>query len=307
MKNFLKGLAAGLAIAVLIQVVPVFATGIEAVFNSVRINLSGVNKAQWGESYTLDNGDSVPFSILYGGTTYLPLRKIGELNGFQIHWNGDTKTVSMTEELVYPSKSNPNEFHLFLAEEQDQNGNLWTYYAVKGVSNKKYIHIYDSARGFARIYEYQSGRLDLEQSNAYKNIAFEGPLVLDDGIVFATSLDGKNTYLRKISFASSVNTQDGEVLSAGAEYILFGDLMIAYGNDIAEAINIKTGNRAEIKANLSRNPLIFPREIISYEDGYLTFTNSINRENAGDLHKYRVAIELADTPVVGEVEDLGEI
>ena len=311
MKNYIKGMATGIIIAVLLSAVPVFAQAIDVILNNVRINLDGVNIAQWGENYTLDNGSSVPYSILYKGTTYLPLRKIGELNNKQVHWNGDTRTATMTEKFAYPNKSNINQFMLTLAERADLNGNIWVYSAIKDSVGQSYIHINDPKRDFSRVYQYQSGRLDLDKSDAYTSIYFEEPLVLDDGIIFVTKLDELGNQLRKIYFASNADSQDGIVFSKGTSYVLFDDLMIAYGQDstgidIVEAINIKTEKKAEIKT-VGRNPLAFPREIISYQDGFLTFTNSLNPEDAGDLNKYRVEIRNADTPIVGKIEDLGKI
>ena len=47
---------------------------IDVSMNAINISVEGVQKAQIGESYKLENGDKVPYSISYKGTTYLPIR-----------------------------------------------------------------------------------------------------------------------------------------------------------------------------------------------------------------------------------------
>lgn len=45
------------------------------------------------------NGAAV-YPLLYGGSTYLPLRAIGELMGRSVTWDGQTRTVTLSDELV---------------------------------------------------------------------------------------------------------------------------------------------------------------------------------------------------------------
>ena len=77
MKSYLKGLVTGFLISACLFAIPVLGDNIEVLFNSVRININGLDKIQWGENITLDDGSTTPSSLLYNGTTYLPLRKIG--------------------------------------------------------------------------------------------------------------------------------------------------------------------------------------------------------------------------------------
>ena len=94
MKNLWKSILAGvLAGAIVIAAFPAIAENIEAVFNSVNVSLDGKTFAKTGDSYELANGTKVPFSILYEGTTYLPVRKLSELLGVGIDWDGDSRTV----------------------------------------------------------------------------------------------------------------------------------------------------------------------------------------------------------------------
>lgn len=323
MKNFFKGLITGVIISA--ASAPVAAKGIDVVFNSIRINLNGINVAQWGENYSSDN--EVPYSILYKGTTYLPLKEIGNLTGKQIHWNGDTKTATLTEQLDYPTKGNVDAFSVPLAYAEDSNGYTWIYNAVKDVSGNDYIHIADYERHYSRVYNYSSGRMVNKNGiwrKSYGEITdgkLDDILVLEDGIIFVTSIDENNRQIRKISFNSSPDTQDGEVISEGEDYFLFDNLMIAYGvyedqdgeKGIAEAINLKTGNKAVIGKG-SFNGFItdafirigtHPDDRAEYKDGYFYFDSYA--PYVDNRHAYRVKIEFSDTPIVGEIEDLGKI
>ena len=62
-------------------------------FNLSAIKFDGVVISEAGDGYTLPNGCVAPASITYtdekgGGTTYLPVRRIGELAGVTIDWDG---------------------------------------------------------------------------------------------------------------------------------------------------------------------------------------------------------------------------
>lgn len=71
---------------------------IEVVFNKINISINGKQVAKQGENYVLDNGEEVPFSILYDGTTYLPIRKVSDLLGKNVTWDGDTLTAGINDE-----------------------------------------------------------------------------------------------------------------------------------------------------------------------------------------------------------------
>lgn len=93
-KQTLKGLLAGvIAGAVTVYSFPVIANSVEALMNSVNIELNGEKVASVNESYMLQNGTMVPYSILYEGTTYLPIRKVSELLEIDIDWDNDTRSV----------------------------------------------------------------------------------------------------------------------------------------------------------------------------------------------------------------------
>lgn len=71
------------------------ADNIQAQFNTVNITVDGNNSVKQGENYQLTNGSTVPFSINYKGTTYIPIRKISEILGIGINYDNASKTVQI--------------------------------------------------------------------------------------------------------------------------------------------------------------------------------------------------------------------
>lgn len=68
---------------------------LSVVLNSVHIQLEGEPVVRAGENLKLNDGTQVPYSILYNGTTYLPLRKFSELFQKTISWDQATRTISL--------------------------------------------------------------------------------------------------------------------------------------------------------------------------------------------------------------------
>ena len=75
-----------------VSTVSAFATEVSVNFNKVNIEVNGGLKAAAGEFFVRTTGD-VPYSILYQGTTYLPLAKVCEFVGKDVRWDGETRTV----------------------------------------------------------------------------------------------------------------------------------------------------------------------------------------------------------------------
>lgn len=96
MRKQAKGFLLGFIVACLL-VIPMtaFADNIQAYFNTVHITVDGKNAVKAGENYQLTDGNSVPFSINYKGTTYLPIRKMGEMLGMTIDYDVASKTVQV--------------------------------------------------------------------------------------------------------------------------------------------------------------------------------------------------------------------
>lgn len=98
-----------LILALVLSTAAVFAADSLTVYeNNIGIEVNGVTAASAGEFYSLADGTEVPYSILYNGTTYLPMRKICELVGKEVAWDGKTRTVSIggnVEASVTPSSA----------------------------------------------------------------------------------------------------------------------------------------------------------------------------------------------------------
>ncbi|MBQ8300649.1 MAG: hypothetical protein IJX57_01605 [Clostridia bacterium] len=189
MKSYIKGIITGFLISAAVFAIPFVAENIDALFNDVRINVNGVDEIQWGENIELDNGETTPSSILYNGTTYLPMRKLGELIGNKIYWNGDSRTVSMT--------GSQKDIEV-IAEKPDKNGNVWTYYTFEDEDGYNYLGVKDKARGYERVYKVSS--------NVYSN---------DDAFYFFEYSELAHGYLEtgafiKLMFDSDEDAQDGE-------------------------------------------------------------------------------------------------
>lgn len=99
MKKWIKGFLLGFLIsAILFTNFIIYASGgleqtINVVLNSINLDIDGSRIADIGQDYLISNGDEVPYSILYKGTTYLPIRKVSEIFNKEIEWNGSTNTV----------------------------------------------------------------------------------------------------------------------------------------------------------------------------------------------------------------------
>ena len=91
MKRTLR-IALTLALALAVSTASAFASVVDASFNKINIEVNGVQTAVEGESFVRTTGD-VPYSILYKGTTYLPLAKVCEFVGKAVRWDGNTRTI----------------------------------------------------------------------------------------------------------------------------------------------------------------------------------------------------------------------
>ena len=208
MKNYIKGIITGIAISAVIYSIPALADTIDALFNNVRISVNGVDQIQWDENIKLSDGAETPASILYNGTTYLPMRKLGELSGNKIYWNGDSRTVGMT---------GAQKDIKVIAEKPDKNDNVWKYYTFKDSNDKNYLGVKDEARGYERVYRLACDTMNvtdneiyyLRQSEEWKTNTSEYP----------------QANLVKLSFDSDEDTQDGEIIKTY-------NLLTSYGGDV---------------------------------------------------------------------------
>ncbi|MDR1116912.1 MAG: copper amine oxidase N-terminal domain-containing protein [Oscillospiraceae bacterium] len=81
---------------------------IQVYVNRVNIKIDGELAAMTGEACILDNGDTVPFSILYNGTTYVPIRRLSELLLKQVSFDAATSTASIAS--IPPAKNGGEPF-----------------------------------------------------------------------------------------------------------------------------------------------------------------------------------------------------
>ena len=237
MKSYIKGVITGLAGAIALTFTFAMADNIEVALNGVRLNINGVDTVQWGEDITASDGTDAPSSLLYNGTTYLPMRKLGELLGKKIYWNGDSATVSVTGGQSDIKK---------LAEKTDAEGNVWTYYTFKA-DDKSYIGVKDNARGFERVYGMDGDAVKVTDNAIY--------YVHDQYYCLYRIYESK---VKKLPFYTDSNSQDGEdiktIRNAQNEWVVDGDWMFYIGGEIGgnggnysgsiNAYNIITGETA---------------------------------------------------------------
>lgn len=157
-----------LAAIVLLVSIPVLAETIQATFNVINIKINGKLTVKAGESFTLANGNKVPYTIVYNGTTYLPLRETIRLVGKELKFDGETSTADI---VATEQKS---------VESQKTEGDI--------VSEKKYATRAELARFFIQSFDLQNGGTkyelkDVPETNEYYN---DICIVIQQGIMQST-------------------------------------------------------------------------------------------------------------------------
>lgn len=109
---------------------------IGAFLNHFNLVVDGREIASIGEDYKLEDGTKTPFSIVYNGTTYVPIRKVSEALGKEISWNDETKTVALGQVLASNQEPEKDE-----EEKEAQNGkytlaDFFYKYAAMGKSTE---------------------------------------------------------------------------------------------------------------------------------------------------------------------------
>lgn len=72
---------------------------IEVSFDPVRFIVDKVDKTPSGGKFN-NNGSSVPSSLIYSGTTYVPIKLVGDMIGKPVAWDGRTKSVLFGDSVV---------------------------------------------------------------------------------------------------------------------------------------------------------------------------------------------------------------
>ena len=132
MKNKLMGILIGIIIGSLFTVGVIYADDIDVLLNSVFININGTKVLNSGENYKLSNGDEVPSSLVYNGTTYLPVRKLSELLGKEILWDNDTKTIDIVDEAVKKSSGSIKVMESVKIDKTDEKKPVVTFNLADG-------------------------------------------------------------------------------------------------------------------------------------------------------------------------------
>ena len=101
MKKRVQGLIAGVLIGAMLTSVGVFAKNIRQTIDAVYMNVKLVIDGEEITPKDVDGNIVEPF--IYNGTTYLPVRAIGEAFDKDVHWDGETATVYVGD-IVKPEK-----------------------------------------------------------------------------------------------------------------------------------------------------------------------------------------------------------
>jgi hypothetical protein len=101
--NHLKKIALFfLFVFTLYSTLPVYAAKqsntINALLNQSNINVDNKQLVKAGDSFSLSNGEKMPFSILYKGSTYVSARKCGEILGYEIQWDAPSSTIKIKKD-----------------------------------------------------------------------------------------------------------------------------------------------------------------------------------------------------------------
>lgn len=104
MKQLVKGIMIGvLSTLLIVSSIAIYAaetTQIEVLMNQINIAINGTTVGKIGEDYQLSNGEFVPNTLVYKGTTYLPMRKVAELLGKDVSWDGNTTTAGINDKIA---------------------------------------------------------------------------------------------------------------------------------------------------------------------------------------------------------------
>lgn len=106
MKKRLQGLIAGMLVGTMLAGGAVFAKNVQEAINAVYMNVKLVIDGE--EVVPKDVNGNVVEPFIYNGTTYLPVRAVGEAFNKDVHWDGESATVYVGE-VVKPAK----EIYLF--------------------------------------------------------------------------------------------------------------------------------------------------------------------------------------------------
>ena len=178
MKNTLKGYLIGVLSTVLLLGTVCYAANntktIEALYNNIKIYVDGV-KIDPKDA----NGNTVePF--IYNGTTYLPVRAMGEAIGKTVTWDGVTQSVYLGEkpgDVQYLMELCPPYAYEHCSLYTTENGKSFL------MGGKKYTNGFTITKDWQTGFRY-NGEISFNLNSKYKKLSFS-----------IGTVDGKNTYL----------------------------------------------------------------------------------------------------------------
>jgi hypothetical protein len=149
MKKFLIGVLVG---CLLMMTTPVLA---DSIFQSIDVVLDSVQVQVNGEKLDAN-------TILYNGSTYLPMRKVAEAVGKDVEWDQETMTANIVEKKVGDISMNNDEFVVYNPNTKEVYGekNGETYRNLKHIINliEKYPNFYiDYNNDTQKLTLYKSG------------------------------------------------------------------------------------------------------------------------------------------------------
>lgn len=101
-KEKIKGFVSGFLITILINIMTVntfaspFSKSIEVLYNNIKLVVDG-QSVQFGK----DTAGNQIEPFIYNGTTYLPVRAVGEAVGKSVEWDGQTQTIYIGKKLIF--------------------------------------------------------------------------------------------------------------------------------------------------------------------------------------------------------------
>jgi hypothetical protein len=109
-KTFLVGAIIGVVLVSGVGYASSYLTSIEVNVKPINVTYNGEEVISAVSENEFKSGSNlVPASFIYKGTTYVPVRLVGEAVGKNLDWNGNTRTVSITDATVENNNSGDTE------------------------------------------------------------------------------------------------------------------------------------------------------------------------------------------------------
>lgn len=239
MKKRLQGLITGILIGAMLTSGMVFAKNgteiIEALYNNIKIYVDGV-KVEPKDA----TGKTVePF--IYNGTTYLPVRAVGEAIGKTVTWDGETQSVYLGEkpgDVQYlMDVCPPYDNNYFSTLYTSSNGN---YFLMGGKKHTNGFTLNNS--------NWQEGEIYFNLNAKYKNIIIDMGPVDGSGFTLAEPGGAEDTTIVKFfvddKLIKDYTLHDGDLPKMVTIPVNYGmklrvthcsrDGSVGFGNMIAE-------------------------------------------------------------------------